>query len=274
MSDSPFPALPGDFEPTRATLHAYAHAVGALPRVHAVPHPKWWHISLKPKPNGLITETMALPSGETFQLRMDPRRHVIVLETSTGHEEMFAMTDGLTATQMGDALIGAVARLGLDGDYNREKFQNDEPREYDPAAAVTFFAALSAVDLVMQRHRAGLEGDVGPIQLWPHGFDLAFEWFGTRVETVEEHGETQSHPSQLNLGLYPGGRAYFYSNPWPFEEKELTAAPLPFGAEWHTEGWQGSILYYDQIAGEPDAADRLLAFAAAVHAAAAPTLTA
>jgi hypothetical protein len=274
LPDNLFPSLPGDFETTRATLHAYAHAVGALPRVHAVPHPKWWHISLKPKPNGLITDTMALPSGVTFQLRMDLRNHVIVLETSTGHEEAFSMTQGLTGTQMGDAFIVAVSALGLDGEYSREKFENDDPREYDPAAAETFFAAVSAIDFVMQRHRSALEGDVGPIQLWPHGFDLAFEWFGSRVETYEEHGEIETYPSQLNLGLYPGGRPYFYSNPWPFEEEQLTSHPLPSGAEWHTEGWQGSILHYDQIAGKPDADELLLAFAKAVHAVAAPTLTA
>ena len=30
MSGTPLPALPEDFEPTRATLHVYAHAVPML----------------------------------------------------------------------------------------------------------------------------------------------------------------------------------------------------------------------------------------------------
>ena len=80
------------------------------------------------------------------------------------------------------------------------------------------------------------------------------------------------YPSQLNLGFYPEGRAYFYSNPWPFEAEKLLERPLPHGAEWHTEGWEGSILYYDQLAGDPDATTKLAEFARAVFEAAAPTL--
>lgn len=274
MSDSSFPPLPENFEPTRATLHAYAHAVGAVPRAHALAHPKWWHISLEPRPNGLVTDAMALPGGGTFQLRMDLRHHVIVVETSVGDEERLPMDAGLTGTEMGEAVIAATGKLGLEGEYLREKFANDEPRPYDPAAAATFFTALSSMAHVLSVHRSRIQGAVGPLQVWPHGFDMAFEWFGTRVETYEEHGEQQSYPSQLNLGFYPAGRAYVYSNPWPFEEEVLTATPLPSGGAWHTEGWQGSILYYDEIAGSAEAGQKILDFAAAVHAAAAPTLTA
>ena len=72
------------------------------------------------------------------------------------------MTDGLTGTEMGDRLIAAVAELGLDGEYNREKFENDEVREYDPAAAATYFAAATIVDRVFKDHLGSLEGDVEP----------------------------------------------------------------------------------------------------------------
>ena len=70
---STFPTLPTDGEPTRATLHAYAHAVAALPRAHAAAHPLWWHISLKVRPDGLVTEAMPLPDGGAAFVRMDPR---------------------------------------------------------------------------------------------------------------------------------------------------------------------------------------------------------
>jgi hypothetical protein len=205
---------------------------------------------------------------------MDLRRHVVVVETSTGEQREVSMAAGLTGTEMGEWLIASAAELGLGGEYATEKFANDEARSYDPAAAEAFFHTLTSVEHVLAIHRNGRSGEVGPIQLWPHGFDLAFEWFGTRVEEYEENGEVSVYPSQLNLGFYTTGRAYLYSNPWPFEADRLLGEELPSGAEWHTDGWEGSILYYDQVAGKPDADEQVLEYARAVYDAAAPTLTA
>jgi hypothetical protein len=104
--------------------------------------------------------------------------------------------------------------------------------------------------------------------VWPYGFDLAFEWFGARSETYD--GEEL--PAQLNLGFYPAGDPYFYSNPWPFDES-LPGIPLPHGAAWHTEGFQGTMLPYHAVQSKADAADRLAEYARAVFDAAAPTLS-
>ncbi|MEE8490134.1 MAG: DUF5996 family protein [Acidimicrobiia bacterium] len=269
------PALPEDWETTRATLHAYAQAIGVVPRAHAAAHPKWWHVSLTVQPDGLVTEDMALPDGGTFNVRLDLKSHAVVVEAGDGRSTALSMTEGATGTQMGDRVIAAVAELGLEGDYNREKFEDEDPREYDPAAGEAFLQAVNTVNEVFEQHRASLSGDVGPVQLWPHGFDLATEWFGTRVEKYEEEGQVTEYPSQLNLGFFPGSeRPYFYSNPWPFEGDKLTSEPLPHGAQWHTEGWEGSILYYDQLQGDPDAATKLAEYARAVFDLAAPTLTA
>lgn len=272
MLHLPLPPLPDDLEPTRATLHAYALAAGAIPRAHALPHPMWWHISLKPGPTGLTTDHMAYPGG-TFRLRMDLVAHDVVLETSTGVARRFSMREGRTASEMGDALIAAVAGLGLEGEYARDKFAGDDPRPYDADVAAAYFAVLTDVEWTLAVHRASLAGNAGPLQVWPHGFDISFEWFGTRVETYEENGETVTAPAQLNLGFYPKGDAYFYSNPWPFDPA-LLDTELPPGASWHTEGWQGTMLPYAEVAGRPDAAERTLEYARAVFTAAAPTLTA
>ena len=74
-----FPPLPIDGEPTRATLHAYAHAVATLPRAHAIAHPLWWHSSLKVRPDGLVTEenftrhvTISLRTCMVTQFRSSP----------------------------------------------------------------------------------------------------------------------------------------------------------------------------------------------------------
>ena len=271
---STFPTLPANGEPTRAALHAYAHAVAALPRAHAAAHPLWWHVSLRIRPDGLVTEVMPLPDGGAAFVRLDPRNNVVVFETSGGESRSFPMNAGLTATEMGNALIAAGSEFGLSADYDRSKFANDDPRLYDVGDAMGLFDALVAAEgaLTVQRNR--LEGPLGPIQLWPHGFDLAFEWFGSRMAPAAEGGESSDLRAQINLGFYPAGDAYFYSNPWPFEADRLLDVDLPGGAEWHTEGWEGSILPYALVAGRPDGVDRFLAYAEAVFDAAAPTLTA
>jgi hypothetical protein len=121
-------------------------------------------------------------------------------------------------------------------------------------AAGRFFTALVKADRVLKKHRASLTGNTGPVQLWPHGFDLAMEWYGTRVERTEEGGQTKELPAQLNLGFYPGeddDSSYFYSNPWPFDGDKLLGRALPEGASWHTEGWQGAMLPYAALRDDP-----------------------
>ena len=268
-----FPPLAG-WEPTRKTLHLYSNVVGVIPRAHAEFHPKWWHISLNVEPDGLVTNRMALPEGGTFFLKLDLRQHKIILLTSEGDQPEFDMTAGLTATEMGDRVLAAVADLGLTGEYARQKFENDEPREYDPAVAERFRSALVSADTILKKHRESLSGEVGPVQLWPHGFDLAFEWFGTRVETREHEGQVEEYPSQINFGFYPGEPIYFYANPWPFETDKLVDHPLPGGARWHEEGWQGTMLHYADVVGDPQAEERLLSYLGEVYKVASPTLLA
>ena len=273
MAEPFLPPLPGDWEKTRATLHAYAHAVDAIPRAHGVVHPKWWHVSLKVIPTGLATDPIPLPGGGAIGITMDLRRHRIVAVTTSGDDHVLPMDQGVTGTEMADRLIAIAGSEGLGGAYNRDKFEDDGAREYAPAAATMFLTALVNVAGVFERHRVSLEGAVGQVQLWPHNFDLSFEWMGTRVE---EH-DGDAYPSQLNLGFYPGdptGEPYFYSNPWPFEADQLTDHDLPHGAAWHTDGWEGSILPYADLAGDPAAGAKLFEFAQEVYRIAGPTLTA
>jgi hypothetical protein len=272
-----FPSLDG-WEPTRDTLHWYAQGVGVIPRAHAPSHPKWWHISLKVQPDGLVTDPMSLPDGHTLHLFMNLRNHQVTLSTSRGDRQDFDMAAGLSSTDFADQLITAVAGLDLTGEYARQRFENGELRQYTPEMAERYLTALLNADRVFKQHRNALEGDKGPVQLWPHGFDLAFEWFGTRTVEYEEDGEVAHYPAQLNLGFSPGESShpepYFYSNPWPFEADPLLEKSLPAGARWFTDGWQGSILPYNELVDDERAAERLLAYARRVYEASAPTLTA
>jgi hypothetical protein len=265
-----FPSLDG-FGPTRRTLQLYARALSALARACAPAHPNWWHISLKVTPTGLASDNIPLPDGGILAGRLDFHRAQIVLEDSDGRSWAIPMDKGLTGSQMGERVIAIAAEAGFGGQVDRSRFAGDDPGAYDPDAAGRFFTALIRADRAFKRRGAQLGDDAGPVRLWPHGFDLAMEWFGTRVERINVGGKTVELPAQLNLGFYPGendAQSYFYSNPWPFDSDKLLDRALPAGASWHTEGWQGAMLPYTAARDE----ERVLNFATAVFEIAAPLL--
>ena len=60
-----------DWAGTKETLHYYAKAVGVIPHGVAkvqtdLAHPKWWHISLKMGPSGLVTEKWPCQMAVSF----------------------------------------------------------------------------------------------------------------------------------------------------------------------------------------------------------------
>ncbi len=261
--------------PTRDTLHLYCQAVGAVPRALAPSRPNWWHISLKVQANGLVTDQMPRPNGSSFWLRMDLDRHAVLFETDASSSVLVSLTETQTGIEFGSQLLRQLSDLGIEGDFSRGRFENSDRRQYDAAHAERFFNVVSRIDAILKKHRTRLGGSVGPVQLWPHGFDLAFEWFGSRTETSMENGELKEFPSQLNLGFSPGSdqmEPYFYSNPWPFEADTLLRQKLPAGASWHTDGWQGTIFPYAELVNDPAAETRLLDYAQTVFEICSPTL--
>jgi hypothetical protein len=265
-----FPSLDG-FGPTRRTLQLYARALSALARAHAPAHPNWWHISLKVTPTGLVTDNIPCGGGGILAGRMDFHRRCVILESSDGRSWSHAMVDGLSGSEMGARILASAAEAGLTGDVKRDRFARNEPGVYDAEVVDRFFIALVRADRAFKRHGARLGEKAGPVRLWPHGFDLSMEWFGSRVVRSEEGNRTLEQPAQLNLGFYPGeddDSSYFYSNPWPFDADKLLGHPLPAGTLWHTDGWQGTMLPYSAVRDE----EQLLDYAAAVFEIASPLL--
>ena len=262
--------------PTRKTLHLYSHILDTVPRTHLEQHPKWWHISLNVKPNGMAGKEIDLPDGGKMYLFMNFKNHSIELYKDDVVFRSFDMTAELSGFKMGEEILSAVGELGLEGEYKRDRFENYDSREYDKVQAETFLQAVNEVAVVLEKHRGTLDNDPGPIQLWPHHFDMSFEWFGSKQVSYEKNGETTYFPSQLNCGFSLGDAAhpdpYFYSNPWPFAEEALTDKELPHGAFWHLEGWQGTLLDYNVIADDSEGSGKLLDYAQAVYKLAKPTL--
>ena len=255
---------------TVETLHWYARAAGVVPRAHLEKHPQWWHLTLKVEADGFVFDRMPLTGGdENLQIKLDLQEHVVILAAQGGKVSQISMRDGKTSTEMGDEILAATQAFGMASEYERSKFEDEAQREYDPASAQRYLQIMQNADRIFNIHRSALAGRRSPVQIWPHGFDMSFELFGTRSVEYESGGEKTAYPTQLSLGFSPGEpthpQPYFYSNPWPYEEDVLKDVRLPEGARWFTEGWKGSILPYAELVQDANAEIRLLDYARAVH---------
>jgi hypothetical protein len=219
---------------------------------------------------------MPAPDGSEFWLSMDLSEHQVRIQSLNGTVESISMTEGYSAADLGKHIQSALVGMGLSLEYDRTNFDINSLRDYEPQFAEKYASVLLDIDRIFKIHRSTLDGETGPVQLWPHGFDLSFEWFGTRVVESNENGAVRQYPAQLSLGFSPGEpnhpAPYFYSNPWPFETGSLVSKPLPPGASWFTAGWQGGLLPYAELVGDSRAEERLLAFARAVYGISRPTL--
>jgi hypothetical protein len=260
-----FPKLVG-WKPTRDTLHAYCKVLGAIRAAYTPEQPRYQHISLRLYTSGVTTTPIPIPGNErqTFALSLDLRNHYVLLSTSEGAVQQMRMSEGLSATQLGEELLGRLAALGINGKVNKKKYEDDAPRAYVLESAEHFFTALSHVGQIFEQFKAGLDGQTDPIQFWPHHFDLSFILLGNKtVKTVEDSGQ-----SQITVGFAPEDpgqpSAYFYVNPSPFEET-VTHKKLPAGASWHTAAWQGALFPYSEIAESEDGVARVTGFLQAAY---------
>ena len=264
-SKTPFPKLV-DWQETRYTLHAYCKVLGAIRAAFTPEQPRYKHVSLRLYTAGLTTTPIPHPADpkRSFSLSLDLRNHYVLLSTSEGEVQQTRISDGLSATQLGENLLEKLAEHGIEGKVNKENFADNEPRDYALDAAERYFTALSHSGRVMERFRSELPGERDPVQLWPRHFDLSFIVLGKKtVKTVEG-----VFPSQITFGFAPDDpgqpSAYYYANPFPFEET-LTRRELPHGGAWHTAVWQGALLPYAHVAQTDDAEEKILGFFRAAY---------
>lgn len=90
-----------------------------------------------------MTENMPPPDGRIFVLRINLRTHAIEWVPSQGEVQSWRMPRGLTANQLAEQIVGVLEHNGLKGEYAQQKFESDEPCEYNPAHALTFFLPWS-----------------------------------------------------------------------------------------------------------------------------------
>jgi hypothetical protein len=256
------PPLPADWEDTRNTLQAYSKAITAIPRAAGTPDPRWTHVAMYVDLVGLLTAPTPLADGTNLISTIDLRSHEIVIVAGDDAVHI-DISSGPSSLSVGEAAVSLAAKHGSDIDADKERFGASETLPYHKDHASAFFAAASYAASALQEMNNSLTGEITGPHLWPHGFDIATEWYSTKMVS---HGDSEAS-AQIAIGFYPSNESYFYANPWPFEESWGEKPPFP-GSSWHLDGWQGAVLPPEGLT-KPD----IVAYGLAIHSLAEPGLS-
>jgi hypothetical protein len=258
--------FPTDWEATRATLQRYAHAVTGLPRAGAPSHPRWAQVAMEVASNGLVSAATPLADGTELVSTIDLEKHQVVIAAGDT-TRVFDLKEGPTPNEVGEAIAAVAAEHGSTIEVDASRYEDDASQEYNASHASAFLDVATSVSEAFGKINAGLSGEITGPHLWPHGFDIATEWYPGKM--VDYDGTPTS--AQIAIGWYPAGDAYFYANPWPFEDS-WADVDLPGNASWNTEGWYGALLKVADIS-EDSGVESVVALGEAVHATASQTLS-
>jgi Family of unknown function (DUF5996) len=184
-----FLELPLDaWRPTKNTVHLYLQIVG---KIRLKLHPRvnhWWHVTLYVSPRGMTTR--AIPhNGSSFEIEFDFKDHKLVIRTSDGRVEDFALYDGLTVADFYASVMANLAKLGIEpkilavpyDTISKIPFADDtENKSYDKEYIERAHQTLVAVDDILEEFRGRFTGKSTPVHLFWHSFDLALTRFSGR----------------------------------------------------------------------------------------------
>jgi hypothetical protein len=269
MAQAVFPPLPlADWRPTRDTIQTYAQVLGKVRGAMAPKQKHWGHVSLQVTAVGLTTGPMAA-GDQVVEMVLDCTAHTLTISTSKG-ERLQMDLRGQSTKEFCETALAALEAIGVRPDIDQSKFASETPGTYDKQAVETFWQALTQVDGVFKQFKGELREETGPVQLWPHHFDLAMLWFSGRLVPGEDAADEEKADEQMNFGFSTGDEGiadpYFYATayPWPAGMMEGT---LPAGASWNEQGWRGGLLRYEVLLEQDNPKEYLLSFLQAVQAA-------
>jgi hypothetical protein len=246
-----------NWEETAQSLHQVTVLMGAIRRL-LLPHvANYLELSLQVKPTGLSTGP--LPNGS--EVNLDMAQAALVFHPSAGDEDSIPLI-GHSQASLFETLLAAFATSGqalapqmtehpslteaflaaLQAKGHRRISLSETPLKVAPELAAEYAEMLYRIFTATARFRARLAGPMTPIVVWPEHFDLSFLWFATENAT-----ETGPH---LNFGFAPYSpgieRPYLYSYAHPLPA-DFGSPQLPPLATWHTAGWTGAVVPYDEL---------------------------
>ena len=234
----------------------------------------WWNATFLVTARGLAAPAMPYAGG-AFDVVFDFAGHRLVIETSDGRAESFALKP-MAVAEFYAEFMARLRRLGIDVHIwtmpceieNAVPFDRDRGHaQYDPVYAQKFGRALLQANRVMNEFRARFVGKASPVHFFWGSFDLAVTRFSGRTAPPPKSvtpnvaswvmAEAYSHEVS-SCGFWPGngglGYAAFYVYAYPepagYGDTRLSTAE----ASYHEDLGQ-FILPYDavRLAQNPDA---------------------
>ncbi len=250
-------------------LHRVAGVLGAINQFDRIPETNHLEQTLRVERSGLSTGK--LPSGHTFALdleRLELRADELRIALN-GLGQRGLLEAALEATKLAPDVPSFTAGLEAKGVHvDAADLLNDAPIQINPSVATDYAGVLWRVFTAISRFRARLTGPVTPVAVWPHGFDLSTLWFSTPRAL-----ESAPH---MNYGFAPfdrsGSTPYLYAYAYPMPDG-FERLPLPEGARWNTQGWNGMVVPYDEMVRTDDPEALIESVLLAVHGTLSPTLT-
>ena len=284
-----WPELPFEtWRDTCDTLQLWTQIAGKV-RIASTPlinH--WWNATFLVTARGLLAPAMSY-AGDTFDVMFDFVSHQLVMETSDGRVESFALKP-MTVADFYAAFVDKLRALGIEIRIqtmpceiaNCTRFDQDRTHaQYNPVYVQRFCRALQQANRVMNDFRARFVGKASPVHFFWGSFDLAVSRFSGRTapppKSKTPHtarwvmDEAYSHEVS-SCGFWPGnggyGKAAFYVYAYP-EPVGYGDARLTTSEGFYDKNVGQFILPYDLVrqARDPDAL--LLGFLQETYAAAA-----
>lgn len=266
-----------EWRPTKDTLHLYSQIVG---KIRLMLHPRlnhWWHVTLYVSPRGLTTRKIPFHGGN-FEIEIDLHGHKLMITTSTGKYEDFALYDGLSVADFYASIFANLQKLGIGcrilglpyETSTKTPFCDDETNNsYDKQYVERFHRILVAADDVLEEFRGRFLGKSTPVHMFWHSFDLAVTRFSgrrapVRADTGKVEREAYSH-EVISSGFWfgddnvPAPAFYSYTSPEPSGLAE--EALLPSAAKWtESNGSHLALLMLDDVLAAEDPRKEVLDF--------------
>jgi Family of unknown function (DUF5996) len=248
----------------------------------------WWNATFLVTARGLVAPAMPY-SGRTVDVVFDFATHRLVIETSDGRVEEFAL-EPMAVADFYSEFMQRLRRLGIEVHIwtmpseieNAIPFERDRVHaQYDRLYAQKFWLALLQANRVMNEFRARFIGKASPVHFFWGSFDLAVTRFSGRTAPPPKGAtpnvaswvmaEAYSHEVS-SCGFWPGnggyGRAAFYVYAYP-EPAGYGDTRLATTEAFYDQGLGQFILPYDAVHRASDPDQLLLGFLQETYVAAA-----
>jgi len=255
------PALQ-NWDATRKALHQAAQVVGGIKKVSVQPLPNYAHLGLYITKDGLTSGHLQ----DGAELRLNLLDSNIVYTSPKGDIAKVAL-QGHSQTSLTDAVLKVMSDAGHSAQPKRDELVDKTPLAVDVGIATEYQQSLYSIYTAITRFRARLIGNMSPVIVFPHGFDVSFLWF--------KRGSEEGTDPHLNFGFSPGSagfpRPYIYSYASPLPDGYFNLK-LPALAHFVQNPWKGIVINYDKLAAESDHETVLEQSLMDIHAAVAPLL--